>query len=127
MALLRVGESNFFSASSSAGSRGASVASFGDPALHPAQRLQHAGRAAAQEESVVVHIEHPEPRLAPADGRLWSCAVDAGDQASAFAGLQDRLDQAPVLGAAGGWCGLTALGCGGAGGPDTNPPPASHP
>src|SRR5690349_10071527 len=60
MALLKVGESNLCSASRIAGSSGPSVASLGDLALHTAQRLQHTGRAAAQEDRVVGHVEHSE-------------------------------------------------------------------
>src|SRR5438445_12148304 len=106
MALLRVGESNFFSASKRAGS---SVASFCDLALQAAQQFEHSGRAGAQEDRVVVDVEHPKAGLAPADGRLWPCAVDPGDQASADAGLQDRLDQAPMLRGAGCRVGLHAI------------------
>src|SRR5437773_11911777 len=98
MALLKVGESNFFSASRTAGSRGSSVPSFGDLALHAAQRFEHSGRAGAQEDRVVVDVEHPKPSLAPADRRLRPCAVDAGDQVSADPGLPDRLG--PTVGSA---------------------------
>src|SRR5437879_13651094 len=101
MALLKVGESNRFSASRIAGSSAASVASFRNLALHAAQRFQHASRAGAQKQGVVIHVQHPEPRLAPAQGGVRPGAVDAGDQASAYAGLQDRLDQAPRLRGAG--------------------------
>src|SRR5438034_11232781 len=79
MALLRVGESNFFSASRTAGSRGSSVPSFGDLALHAAQRFEHWGRPGAQEDRVVVDVEHPKPSLAPADRGLRPCAVNVGE------------------------------------------------
>src|SRR5437867_11653030 len=118
MALLKVGESNLCSASRIAGSIGASVASLGDLALHAAQRLQHTGRAAAQKDGVVVHVEHPESGLTPADRRFRACAVDAGDQPSALATLQDRFDRAPVLGGARGGVGLHAVGDGEVVGPD---------
>ncbi len=74
MALLKVGESNPCSASRIAGSIGGSVASLGDLALHAALRLQHTGRAAAQKDGVIVHVEHPESGFTPADRRVWPCA-----------------------------------------------------
>src|SRR5437660_2169266 len=123
MALLRVGESNFFSM---AGSAGSSVASFCDLALHAAQQFEHTGRAGAQEDRVVVDVEHPKAGLAPADGRLWPCAVDPGDQASADAGLQDRLDQAPMLWGARGGVGLHAMGDREVVGPDVDPVDTRH-
>src|SRR5690348_11195702 len=85
MALLKVGESNLCSVSRTAASSGASVASLGDLLLHTAQRLQDTGRAAAQKDRVVVHVEHPESGLTPADRRVRPRAVDAGDQASVLA------------------------------------------
>src|SRR5438132_10590806 len=109
MALLKVGESNRFNASRMAGSSAASVASFRDLALHTTHGLQHACRAGAQEQGIVVHVQHPESRLAPAYGGVRPGAVDAGDQASAYAGLQDRLDQASMLGGAGGRVRLHAM------------------
>src|SRR5258708_19312178 len=97
MALLSVGESKRFSASRMAGSRGASVASFGGLALDAAQSFQHLGRAAAQEERVVVDVDHPEPRLAPPNGRLRPRAMDSGGPAVADPGSQYGLHQAPLL------------------------------
>src|SRR2546423_1225302 len=94
MALLKVGESNRFSASRMSGSSGASVASLAGLALHTAHRFEHPGRAGAYEEGVVVDVQHPKPSLAPSDRRPRPCAVDTGDQASAYAGLQDRHDHA---------------------------------
>src|SRR5438132_10131462 len=112
MALLKVGESNRFNASRMAGSSAASVASFRDLALHTAHGFQHAGRAGAQKQRIVVHVQHPEPRLAPAYGGVRPGAVDAGDQASAHAGLKDRLDQASMLGGARRRVRLHAMGAG---------------
>ena len=81
MALLKVGESNLRSASRIAGSIGVSVASLGDLAVHAALRLQHTGRTAAQKDGVVVHVEHPESGLTPADRRVWPCAFfEQGDK-----------------------------------------------
>src|SRR5260370_33914295 len=108
MALLSVGESKRFSASRMAGSRGVSVASFGGLALDAAQSFQHPGRAAAQEERVVVDVDHPEPRLAPPNGGLRPSAMASGGHAVADAGSQNGHDQAPLLGCAGGCCLLNA-------------------
>src|SRR5260370_31786744 len=102
MALLRVGESKRLSASRMAGSSGASVASFGCLALDAAQSFQHPCRAAAQEERVVVDVDHPEPRLAPPNGRLRPRAMDSGGHPVAHAGSQNGLDQAPGLWGPGG-------------------------
>src|SRR6266516_2072751 len=130
MALLRVGESNFFSAAktagSMAGSRAPSVASLGNLALHTAHRLEHAGRAGAQEEGVVVDVEHPKPRLTPADRRFRSCAVDPRDQPSAHTGVEDLLDQAPVLRVARGGVGLQPVGYGQVVGAYVDPIHARH-
>src|SRR5438132_11288388 len=118
MALLRVGESNFFSASKRAGS---SVASFCDLALHAAQQFEHSGRAGAQEDRVVVDVEHPKAGLAPADGRLWPCAVDPADEAPPAAALQGRFAQAPRLWGAPGALGLHPMVAGEAVGPAAAP------
>src|SRR5258708_33547642 len=112
MALLSVGESKRFSASRMAGSGGAAVAGFGGLALAAAQGFQHPGRAAAQEERVVVDVDHPEPRLAPPNGGLRPSAMDSGGHAVADAGSQYGLDQAPVLGGAGGGVRLSPPGVG---------------
>src|SRR5438876_357350 len=121
MALLKVGESNRFSASRIAGSSAASVASFRDLVLHAAQRFHHASRAGAQKQGIVVHVQHPEPRLAPAHGGVRPGAVDAGGQASAYTGLQDRLDQASMLRVASRRIGLHAMGHGQIVGTDVDP------
>src|SRR2546421_8625892 len=126
MALLKVGESNRFSASRMSGSSGASVASLAGLALHTAHRFEHPGRAGAYEEGVVVDVQHPKTRFSPADRRLRPCTVDAGDQSSAYAGLQDRLDQAPVLRGARGRVGLHAMGDGQVIGADVHPVHAWH-
>src|SRR5919109_2569756 len=96
IALLSVGVSKCLSASSSAGSSPASVASTGHLALRPAQGPQHPGGTSAHEYRVAVNVQHPKAGLSPAERCLRAGAVNAGRDVVTVTGRKDDLDQVRV-------------------------------